>query len=240
MCAGVGDDHGRIKIKINRILFALPLLCVGGVLLLGWFYWYAPLNCSQVVDSRLLSLLEERFTELELRDWIAARYGLSLEDIRESRLAEDGKHWMYWSIGNVSYSIRYKGGQVESAHVFRSGLIRTFTMDDIVACFGEPEHAHAVWIPFEMSYTHYTLWYPSDGIVFQGKIKMNKPEFATDIKNEYFEQYVLFRPVPLTEAVTAVYPSFGEMDIQRLLDYIQTWQGDWDTIKVHEEQFGFD
>lgn len=113
-------------------------------------------------------------------------------------------------------------------------------MEDIVSCLGEPDYAHAVWIPFEVSYTHYALWYPNDGIVFHGSIATRNLELGTVLNGSSFNRYTLFRSVPLAEAVTTVYSGRNESDTQRLLDYIQPWKGRGDTIKIYAEGFGFD
>lgn len=159
------------------------------------------------------------------------------ENVREGRPTDGGGTSLYWQQGNTAYSARVEAGQVQAIHVLlQQGLFtRQWTMQEISTCFGDPEYAHAVWIPFEVSYTHYTLWYPEQGILFQGKQATSKSQLATPLDSAPFEQYILFRPSSLMDAAAIGYPHHTTTQHERLLTIIQPWQGSGAGLQVHEE-----
>ncbi|MCL4506709.1 MAG: hypothetical protein M1434_11105 [Chloroflexi bacterium] len=146
------------------------VLIVGLILLISAVIYFAakhsPVACDQILDTQLRAVPFDSITSDTMGQWIKKSYGLADAglSVDESVYPDSSgrKPKLYaWKSGDK----RYNGFVSSNVTYITVNLSNQPTVDEVLACFGEPSSYQATNMIYPDRTFIFNLWYPEQGVV---------------------------------------------------------------------------
>ena len=186
-----------------------------------------PVECTQILDDRLLRF---PFGQLGLEKtelWIQDTYGVAPEKV----LLTTGAFYLRWNEGSRTFSTAiYPEEHTEAMSVRQTD--NPPIVEEVLKCFGEPSYVYAYHDPTPdgPTYTVLQLWYTGLGVEFGSSV----PAQLDAVNSRMPMSGVSYsRPSTINEMILARYEvEPGSDEFQRILGRVKPWPGSLDQIVV--------
>lgn len=191
-----------------------------------------PVECTQILDDRLLRFPFGQLGLEETELWIQDTYGVASEKV----LVTTGAYYLRWNEGSRTFSTAvYPNEHTEAISVGQAD--NPPIAQEVLECFGEPTFVYAYHDPTPdgPTYTVLQLWYTGLGIEFASSV----PAQLDSVDPRMPMSGVSYsRPGTLHELILARYevePGSGEF--QRILSRVRPWPGSLDGVVIGDAPY---
>ncbi len=191
-----------------------------------------PVECTQMLDDRLLSFPFGQLGLEETELWIQETYGVP----PEKTLMTTGAFYLSWKEGSMTFlTAVYPDQHIEAVSVGQAE--NPPIVDEVLKCFGEPSHVYAYhdFTPDGPTYTVLQLWYTELGVEFGSSVpaRLDTVDLRMPMSGVSYS-----RPSTVNEMILARYAvEPGSDEFQRLLDRVTPWPGSSDKIVIGDPPY---